>query len=151
MTNYLQKFRLDGKIAFVVGGLGLIGSEVSSASAMAGAKTIVLDLDNNKSHFFHNEIKERDFDIIFKSFDCAEMEKLDNNFSKLIEENGCPDVFINCSYPRTEDWGSSSFKNITLESFRKNVDIHMNSFAWLKPWLRRVLVVASSNSVLFTV
>jgi len=131
MTNYLQKFRLDGKIAFVVGGLGLIGSEVSSAFAMAGAKTIVLDLDNNKSHFFHNEIKERDFDIIFKSFDCAEMEKLDNNFSKLIEENGCPDVFINCSYPRTEDWGSSSFKNITLESFRKNVDIHMNSFAWL--------------------
>ena len=33
MTDYLQKFRLDGKTAFVVGGLGLIGSEVSSSFA----------------------------------------------------------------------------------------------------------------------
>ena len=131
MIDYLQKFRLDEKTAFIVGGLGLIGSEVSSAFAMAGAKTIVLDLNHRKSHIFHEEMHERGFDIIIKSFNCADMENLDNNFSTLIEENGCPDVFVNCSYPRSEDWGSSSFKNITLESFRKNVDIHLNSYAWL--------------------
>jgi len=131
MTDYLQKFRLDGKTAFVIGGLGFIGSEVSIALAMAGAKTIVIDLDNKKSHLFHKEKYERGFDITVKSFNCADMEKLEKNFSTLIEENDCPDVFINCSYPRTEDWGSSSFKDITLESFRKNVDIHMNSYAWL--------------------
>ena len=70
---------------------------------------------------FHNEIQERDFDIIFKSFDCAEMEKLDNNFSKLIEENGCPDVFINCAYPKTNDWDQCSFNKITLQRMIKNM------------------------------
>ena len=64
MTDYLQKFRLDGKTAFVVGGLGLIGSEVSSAFAMAGAKTIVLDLDNNKSHFFHRNLSWRHCQVL---------------------------------------------------------------------------------------
>jgi len=29
------------------------------------------------------------------------------------------------------DWGKSSFKDIELDSFRENVDIHMNSYAWL--------------------
>ena len=82
MTDYLQKFRLDGKTAFVIGGLGFIGSEVSIALAMAGAKTIVIDLDNKKSHLFHKEKYERGFDITVKSFNCADMEKLEKNFSK---------------------------------------------------------------------
>ena len=68
MIDYLQKFRLDEKTAFIVGGLGLIGSEVSSAFAMAGAKTIVLDLNHRKSHIFHEKMHEKGFDIIIKSF-----------------------------------------------------------------------------------
>ncbi len=41
------------------------------------------------------------------------------------------DVFINCSYPRTEDWASNSFADISLESMRKNIDIHLNSYIWI--------------------
>ena len=37
MSNYLHKFRLDKKSAYVIGGLGLIGKEISKAYAMAGA------------------------------------------------------------------------------------------------------------------
>ena len=131
MADYLNKFSLKNKTAFVVGGLGLIGRQVSTAFSIAGAKTIVLDLDTNKAHLFDKEMHERGYDLTCQFFDCADLKKIDKNFSDLLNENGYPDVFINCSYPRTEDWGSSSFKDITLESFRKNVDIHMNSYAWL--------------------
>ena len=44
MINYLHKFRLDKKTAYVIGGLGLIGKEISKAYAMAGAKVIILDV-----------------------------------------------------------------------------------------------------------
>ena len=54
MVNYQQKFRLDDKIAYIVGGLGLIGSEVSMAIASAGAKTIILDVDNKRANTFLN-------------------------------------------------------------------------------------------------
>ena len=43
MIDYLRKFRLDNKTAYVVGSLGLIGREVFTAVASAGAKTIALE------------------------------------------------------------------------------------------------------------
>ena len=39
---------------------------------------------------------------------------------KIIDEFDVPDIFINCSYPRTEDWGKNNFEDISLNSFRKN-------------------------------
>ena len=78
--------------------------------------------------------------LFFKPFDCADLEKLEWNFSRLIQEIGCPDIFINCSYPWTKDWGKSAFKDVTLVSFRQNVDIHMNSFAWLAHLTAKAMV-----------
>jgi NAD(P)-dependent dehydrogenase (short-subunit alcohol dehydrogenase family) len=140
MIDYIQKFRLDGKTAFVVGGLGLIGTEVYTAFASAGAKTIVLDLNNKQAVAFEKEIREIEHELLFRSFDCSDMDNLDNNFSVLLDELGCPDIFVNCSYPRTIDWGGSSFANNTLKSFRENVDIHMNSYAWLARLVAEAMV-----------
>ena len=131
MIDYLRKFRLDNKTAYVVGSLGLIGREVFTAVASAGAKTIALDLTSKKGELFEREFREEGFDFDFRFFDCADMDHIEKNFLELLEEFGCPDVFINCSYPRTTDWGRSSFRDNTLKSYRENVDIHMNSYNWL--------------------
>ena len=131
MHDYLGRFRLDGKTAFVVGGLGLIGKEVSASIASVGGTSVILDVNESKGQAFSAALQKEGFEADYKNFDCSNMANLDTNFSMVIDEFGCPDVFINCSYPRTDDWGKSSFRNITLESFQKNVDIHMNSYAWL--------------------
>jgi len=131
MIDYLQKSRLDKKTAIVVGGLGLIGKEVTVSFAVAGAKIIILDLSDEAGKLFAKGMCEKGYDVTLTSFDCTDMQEMDNNFSLIIQEFGSPDIFINCSYPRTEDWAKSSFKDITLKSFQRNVDIHMNSYAWL--------------------
>ena len=131
MIDYLKKFRLDNKTAFVLGGLGLIGREVSTAFSVAGAKTIMLDLNSEEAIAIEKEIQDRGCDIYFRSFDCADMDCIEKNFSEQLKENGCPDIFINCSYPRNKDWDTNSFQEVTLESFRENIDIQMNSSAWL--------------------
>jgi len=131
MIDYLQKFRLDGKTAFVVGGLGLIGKEVSTALAVAGARVVVLDIDKDNGESLSRNMEGTACKVNFEQFNCAEMDQIENLFSEIISKMGCPDIFINCSYPRTADWGKSSFREVTLDSFRKNVDIHMNSYAWL--------------------
>jgi len=131
VTDYINKFRLDNKIAFIIGGLGLIGSEISKALASAGAIVVILDIELDKGKELEKEIRDKGYEIYFKNFDSSQINNLDTNFYELILEYGSPDIFINCSYPRTPDWGKSSFKEITLNSFRKNVDIHMNSYAWL--------------------
>jgi len=131
MIDYLKKFQLDNKTAFVVGGLGLIGREVSSAFASVGAKTVILDLKNKQATEFEEDMRETGHELIFRSFDCMEMDLLEKNFSDLLNEFLCPDVFVNCSYPQTMEWGKGSFPEVTFTSFRENVDYHMNSFAWL--------------------
>jgi len=131
MIDYLKKFRLDQKTAFVVGGLGLIGREVSTAFALAGADTVILDLEQEKGEAFVDELSETGLETSFRNFDCSKMKDLESSFSDLQKKFGSPDIFINCSYPRTDDWGKSSFQEVTLKSFRENVDIHLNSYAWL--------------------
>ena len=131
MIDYLQKFCLDKKKAFVIGGVGLIGSEVSTAFAEAGADTFILDLDQIKGEALANQLSAIGLKASFMIFDCADMKNLESSFSNVQDKFGTPDVFINGSYPRTDDWGMSSFREVALESFRENVDIHMNSYAWL--------------------
>jgi len=131
MIDYMQKFRLDNKKAFVMGGLGLIGKQVSIAYSMAGSQLTVLDLDETEGESFKNEMKESGFDISFVHFDCSDNKQITEYFLTIIEKYGCPDIFINCSYPRTKEWGNSSFKNITIESLNDNLSLQLNSQIWL--------------------
>ena len=97
MIDYLQKFRLDGKTAFVVGGLGLIGKEVSAALAVAGAKIVILDIDKDDGETFSKKMESSDCNVNVELFNCADMDQIVKNFSDIISKNGCPDIFINCS------------------------------------------------------
>ena len=59
MIDYQKKFRLDGKIAFVIGGMGLIGREISMAFASSGAKTFVFDQEKKQALEFEKKISEK--------------------------------------------------------------------------------------------
>jgi NAD(P)-dependent dehydrogenase (short-subunit alcohol dehydrogenase family) len=126
MHDYLKKFLLNELSVFVVGGSGLIGREICDAVTCAGANTIVLDkikIPNKKT--------KNSSTLIWRKFDCSNLNNLEKQLLYIIKEFGVPDILINCSYPRTRDWGKNSFKTISLKSFRKNIDIHLNSYAWL--------------------
>ena len=43
------------------------------------------------------------------------MNSLDKNFDKIIKKFGCPDIFVNCSYPTSKNWNNSSFKKIKYQ------------------------------------
>ena len=145
MIDYLHKFRLDEKTAYVVGGLGLIGSEVTKALASAGAKTLVLDVDSHRGKMLISELNDGGYDTVYQSFDCADIDNIETSFSTLLTQHQSPDVFVNCSYPRTADWGRSSFKDISFESYREHIDIHMNSYAWLARLAAEAMVDARND------
>jgi|TARA_B100001964_G_scaffold181599_1_gene200833 NAD(P)-dependent dehydrogenase (short-subunit alcohol dehydrogenase family) len=123
MINYQNIFKNKNKLAYVVGGSGRIGSEITVALLSSGAKTIVLDVKKKKNIFKKN--------CYFQYFDCSDTENLSNNFSKVLDKFGSPNIFINSSYPKTKDWPRNSFKDISYKSFKRNLDIHLNSYAWL--------------------
>ena len=131
MKNYLDYFSLEGKTALVVGGVGLIGSEVTKALAQAGANTVILDIDRAGGEFLSNKIIEEGFSSSFEYFNCSALDKIEKALLFIVSKTDSVDIMVNCSYPRTADWESNTFLNAELSSFRKNVDIHMNSYIWI--------------------
>lgn len=128
MIDYLFKFKLEGKVAAVCGGLGLIGKEVSIALAQAGAKVLVLDIDSAKGKNLEKEgVKER-LKIQFIKFDISDVKNCDKEIKKIFTEHEPIHVWVNVAYPKTEDWGKDKLEDVKTESWQKNVDVQMNSY-----------------------
>ena len=129
MKNYLNKFSLVNKTAFVFGGTGLIGSHITEAFLSAGAKVYILD--NNKKKGLMYKKKFNNPFLEYVNFDCSKVDDLDINLFNILKKYNCPDILVNCTYPITKDWQSSSFDKNKLKIMRKNIDIHLNSYTWI--------------------
>jgi len=125
-----DRFSLKNKISFILGGSGLIGRSVCMEFAKAGSQVCLIDKDIKSSQKLLEELLKMNSSSSFSHLDCTNFNKLNDNFDSLFKQLSVPDIFINCSYPRTKDWAKNSFKDISLSSYRKNVDIHLNSYSW---------------------
>lgn len=119
----MKKLSLNNKKIFILGGCGLLGSEIVSLFSKTAKKIIVLDLEKKREN-----VKKR---IFFEKFDCSEIDSIEKNLSNLIKRYGCPDIFINCSYPATKNWSKSTFVNVKIETLKKNIEIHQISYCWI--------------------
>lgn len=117
MSDYMKRFKLKSKNAVVTGGVGLIGREVAKALVQAGARVIIADI---------KEIKIKG--AISHYFDITDILNIEKNIKGLVKKAGGVDIWVNCAYPRTPDWGNK-VEAVTPESWRKNVDMHLNSYA----------------------
>ncbi len=130
MIDYTTRFLITDKVAFVTGGIGLIGREISKALASAGGRTVMLDIDEKRAEFAINEILEAGYEAHFEYFDITDLSKIDAHVGQLKEKYGTIDIWVNSAYPRTDDWGND-VEGLTLDSWRKNVDMHLNGYAWV--------------------
>lgn len=107
--------QLKNKIIIVTGGSGLLGKEMMNECNRKGA--IALNLDINV---------ETNLDTGIVNCDITSDESIYNSVSLIIEHFGRIDGLVNNAYPRTSDWGTK-FEDIDPLSWRKNVDMQMNS------------------------
>ena len=129
MNKYLiKKFSLKNKKAFIFGGCGLIGSEVVKIFIEAGAKVMVFDENIKYGKKLEKKYLRQNFKFI--NTDISDLKNIDNEFNNFIKKYGCPEIFVNCSYPVTGDWAKSTFDENSLQSLKKNVDMHLNSYVW---------------------
>jgi NAD(P)-dependent dehydrogenase (short-subunit alcohol dehydrogenase family) len=108
-------FSIKDKVIVVTGGNGLLGKEMVSTFREYGAITISVDLN------FDNKGQD-DYEM-----DITNEESVKNVVNSIIEKYNKIDGWVNNAYPRTKDWGNK-FEDILLESWRKNVDMHLNGY-----------------------
>ena len=118
-----NKFLLKGKIAVVTGGAGLIGKPISIALEQAGAKVYIADTDKKTS----SEIEKQNPRLKWIDIDITDLNSIKKGIDLIINKEKKIDIWINCAYPRTKDW-STKFENIRSDSWKKNIDMHLNGY-----------------------
>lgn len=95
MANYLEKvFNLEGKVAVITGGLGVLGTEYVKALVQSGAKAAVLDIKEPDAG--HELAKlAKDFPIRFFKADITKRADLESALSQIEKEWDAPSVLIN--------------------------------------------------------
>ena len=128
MTKYLDQMRLKGKKAVITGGCGLIGRAAVDALAQAGAKVVIADVNERAAQTQVRLLSRKGYQVVFKKLDITDIDELKNNIASIVRNINGLDIWVNCAYPRTSDWGASPDK-VTAESWRKNVDMQLNTYA----------------------
>ena len=95
------------KLAFVLGGSGLIGKSVIKKLEKLECRTLNLDIRKSKKSKYD-----------YLKFDCTNIKDI-QNYSKIVNKYGVPDIFINCSYPKTKDWNKVILKTLNLNRLKK--------------------------------
>ena len=108
-------FSIKNKIIVVTGGNGLLGRKMVSTFREQGALVISADI------YFESQGND-DFII-----DITDENSVKDGVTAIVEKYKRIDGWVNNAYPRTKDWGTK-FENIPLESWRKNVDMHLNGY-----------------------
>lgn len=108
-------FSIKDKVIVVTGGNGLLGKQMVSIFRNKGAIVIAADINF--------EEKSED-DLIL---DITDENSVKNGVASIISKYKRIDGWVNNAYPRTNDWGNK-FEKIALESWRKNVDMHLNGY-----------------------
>ncbi len=125
--NYGLLMRLDGRLAAVSGGAGLLGAEIAKCLCAHGADVLVLDVAAERGAAVAEEAAGLGGSCHFEHGDLSDVSAIPGVVETLENRFGPLHVWVNCAYPRTADWGAK-LEDVTPESWRANVDMHLNSY-----------------------
>lgn len=108
-------FDITGKCIVVTGGNGLLGKKIVERLRSAGAIVISGDIQPDMT------------DPLSRVLDITDETSVTRFVQETVAEFKRIDGWINNAYPRTSDWGNK-VEDIVFESWRRNVDMHLNGY-----------------------
>jgi len=127
--------KIIDKVIVVTGGSGLIGREIIKNLLLDGA--IAINADINCETDIEKGLVNCDITSEISIMSC-----IDIVMKKYNRING----LVNNAYPRTADWGNK-FEDVSLESWRKNVDMQMNSVFLFCQEILKIMTKQQSGSI----
>ena len=88
-------FRLDGRVAVVIGGTGTIGSRIAEAIADAGARTVIVGRDAAHADAALGRLQSRARDVTFEACDASVRSELRRLLENILASHRRVDVLVN--------------------------------------------------------
>lgn len=123
MTNILEHFKLQGKVAIISGGTIGIGQSMALALAQAGVQIIIADHNVSSINNTLSGIKQsEDIETIALKVDITDPTSVNQMLNNVIEQFGKIDMLVNkvgMTYNVTED-------ELTFEDWNKVMNLNLN-------------------------
>lgn len=146
MTTILEKFKLNGQVAIVTGGAGLLGSQFCRTLAEAGASVLAADYNEKEATELANKLHSEKLSVNACGVDVTDPESVKQMVDRCLMDFGRLDVLV-CSAardpkfdPTHHEQTSNAFETFPLESWRQALDVNLTGLflcaqAAVKPML----------------
>lgn len=124
MKTLEELFDLDGKVVFISGGAGYLGSAMCEALAELGANLVIASRDKAKCEDYAKSITERfGTENLGLEVDVTNIDQLKKVFKDTVDHFGRLDVLINNAWSGNKN----TFESISYEDWHYDVNVCLNA------------------------
>ena len=117
-------FELDGDVALVTGGGGLIGEAICEALLEQGGRVVIAETNEERGTRTADRLGP---DAAFHRTDVTDERSVSRLVDAVVDEYGRLDVLVNSAYPRNEAYGRP-YEEVTYEDWCENVVAHLGGY-----------------------
>jgi NAD(P)-dependent dehydrogenase (short-subunit alcohol dehydrogenase family) len=147
VNKYIGRFSLDNKTIIVTGACGLLGREICKALAELNARIVLADIDIMATKRLEEELRDiYRASVIAFPLDINSEGSVTKLVNVLSEQTISVDGLVNNAYPRNAAYGTI-FENITMASWRENIDMHLNGYFNVSQKIARVMMQQRQGNI----
>ena len=142
---YLEKLKLDGRVALVTGAGQGIGAATARALGEAGAKVIVTDISPEGVKSRVAELKTFGIAAFGMTLDVTNSKHVDEVAAAVVKEHGRVDILVNnAGIARSE----VKAEDTTDEHWRVHMDINLDGVFWCCRAFGRIMLAQGKGSII---
>jgi NAD(P)-dependent dehydrogenase (short-subunit alcohol dehydrogenase family) len=119
-VDALDSFRLDGRVGVVIGGSGVLGSQMAHAMAEVGARVVIVGRDPGRGQAAAQRLRRRALDVVFASGDASNRQDLVQIRDGILATHGRVDVLVNAAGVNS----ATAFLDISDEEMERIVAVN---------------------------
>jgi NAD(P)-dependent dehydrogenase (short-subunit alcohol dehydrogenase family) len=141
---YLEKFRLDGRIAFITGGGQGIGLAIAEALAEAGAEVIIADREQAALDSAVESLADKGFVVSAQLLDVTCASHVAEVADEIVQRFGQVDILVNnAGIARSE----TPAEHVADEHWLNVLDVNLNGTFWCSRAFGKHMLDAGSGSI----
>jgi 2-deoxy-D-gluconate 3-dehydrogenase len=154
MSTIFEKFSLQGRVALVTGGAGLLGKEFCLTLAQAGAEVFAADLNREAADSVAREIAEQGLAAHGIALDVTDPASVQSVVDEIVTLTGRIDVLVNSAAmdpkfdPQHATTSSNAFETYPLGSWQDALNVNLTGPFLVSQAVARQMVKQGKGSII---
>ena len=141
---YLEKLKLDGRVAVVTGGGQGIGAACAQALGEAGAKVIIAELLPERAAACAKALVAQGLDVAGLALDVTKSGSVDALAAKVVKDHGRIDILVNNAGVARSDVRAEDTSD---DHWRFHMDVNVDGLFWCCRAFGRQMLAQGSGSI----